>query len=110
MPLMKRGEVWWVGFDPAMGGEVRKPRPAVIISNDSAIRALNLLQVVPLSSKTDKIYPCETVVTAGGRRSKAMADQIATVAKERLPKELGRLTPEELTDVDRVIRLQLGLS
>lgn len=110
MPLMKRGEVWWVGFDPAMGGEVRKTRPAVIISNDSAIRALNLLQVVPLSSKTDKIYPCETVVTPGGRRSKAMADQIATVAKERLPKELGRLTPEELTDVDRVIRLQLGLS
>ena len=101
MPLMKRGEVWWVGFDPAMGGEVRKTRPAVIISNDSAIRALNLLQVVPLSSKTDKIYPCETVVTAGGHHSKAMADQIATVAKERLPKELGRLTPEELTDVER---------
>ena len=110
MPLMKRGEVWWVGFDPAMGGEVRKTRPAVIISNDSAIRALNLLQVVPLSSKTDKIYPCETVVTAGGHHSKAMADQIATVAKERLLKRLGRLRPEELTDVDRVIRLQLGLS
>ena len=106
---MKRGEVWWVNFDPAVGGEVRKTRPAVIISNDSANRALNRVQVVPLSSKTDKLYPCETFVTLEGRNSKAMADQIATVSKERLLTRIGCLAPEELGDVERVVRVQLGL-
>jgi len=47
---MRRGEVWWVDFDPAVGDEIRKRRPAVIVSNDSANRFLNRVQVVPLSS------------------------------------------------------------
>ncbi len=48
---MKRGEVWWVNFDPSVGGEIRKQRPAVIISNYSANRFLNRVQVVPMSSQ-----------------------------------------------------------
>lgn len=107
---MKRGEVWWVNFEPAIGGEIRKTRPAVIVSNDAANRNLNRLQVVPLTSKTDKLYPCEAYVAVGSQMSKAMADQIATVSKQRLRSKISVLTPEHMADVERIIRLQLGLA
>ena len=62
MWLMKRSEVWWVNFDPSVGGEIRKKRPAVIISNDSANKFLNRVQVVPLTGKTGRFYPSEALV------------------------------------------------
>jgi mRNA interferase MazF len=92
------------------GGEVRKTRPAVIVRNEAANQLANRVQVVPPSSKTDKLYPCEARVTADGRESKAMADQIMTVTKERLSKRLGSLSPHEMHSVDIAIRIQLGLA
>jgi mRNA interferase MazF len=60
---MKRGEVWWINFDPSVGGEIRKQRPAVIVSNDAANHFLNRVQIVPLTSGVGKLYPSETYVT-----------------------------------------------
>lgn len=107
--MPKRGEVWWVNFDPAVGGEIRKRRPAVIVSNDAANRHLNRLQVVPLSSRGERIYPSEARVTFQGKAGKAMADQLTTVSKLRLIDCGGSLTPEELAAVERAILIQLGL-
>ena len=107
---MQRGEVWWVNFDPAVGGEIRKQRPAVIISNDTSNRYLNRLQVVPLTSSTDRIYPSEVLVIFNGQESKALADQLATVSKQRLVNRAGSLSAADMGKVERIIKLQLGLS
>lgn len=108
-PSPCRGEVWLVAFDPSVGGEIQKTRPAVVLSNDSANAVLNRVQVVPISSQVERLYPAEAYVSLGGERRKAMADQITTASKRRLQRLLGTLAKDDLDAVARVVRLQLGL-
>ena len=104
-----RGEVWLVAFDPSVGGEIQKTRPALVLSNDTANALLNRVQVVPISSQVDRLYPAEAFITLNGERRKAMADQITTASKLRLVRRLRALSHEDLESVVRAVRLQLGL-
>jgi mRNA interferase MazF len=106
---MKRGDVWWVEFDPSVGSEIRKTRPAVIVSNDAANRNLARVVVVPLTSSTGRQYPGEALVSIGGQQSKAMADQIMTADKARLKSRLARLAKADMLAVEAAILVHLGM-
>ncbi len=106
---MKRGEIWWVNFDPSVGGEIKKKRPAVIVSNNASNKFLNRVQVVPLTRKTDRLYPSEALVIFDGKESKSMADQLATVSKLRLFKRASVLSDEDMLRVGEAIKIQLDI-
>ena len=107
---MQRGEVWWVNFDPSVGGEIQKQGPAVILSNDASNTYHNGDKVVPLSTHVHRLYPSETIVTLNGKAQKAMADQLTTVSKLRLSNRAGRLSAADLAQVERIVKLQLDLN
>jgi len=106
---MDRGDVWWVNFEPSICGEIRKKRPAIIISNNASNKFLNRVQVIPITSNTDRLFPSEAYVTVAGKKGKAMADQLATVSKQRLSKCIGSISDDEMNMVVEAIKTQLDL-
>jgi mRNA interferase MazF len=106
---LKRGEVYWLAFDPSVGGEIQKTRPAVVVSNDAANTALNRALVVPLSSQISRVYPGEALVQLNGETRKAMADQLTTASKQRFRSRLGKLSDEDMERLENSILLQLGM-
>ena len=105
----RRGEVWWVSFDPSLGGAIQKTRPAIILSNDAANTALNRVIVVPITSQVAKVYPGEALVTVNGEQRKAMADQIMTASKQRLKSKLGTLSRADMIAVENAVLMQMGM-
>lgn len=108
--LIERGDVYWVAFDPSLGGEIQKTRPAIVVSNNAANLALNRVQVVPITSKTDRVYPGEALIDIRGEKRKALANQLATASKQRLGSKLGALGSEDMARVEAAIGVQLALS
>lgn len=115
---MRRGDVVWVDLDPARGNEASKRRPAVVVSNDGANRTAEALgrgvvTVVPVTSQTGTVYPFQVLLPPRScgipKASKAQAEQIRSVAVQRIGTVVGRLPSHHLAELDDAIRLHLGL-
>ncbi len=106
---IKRGDVYWVQFDPSVGSEIKKTRPAVVVSADAVNRHLDRFQVVPLSTNTTRLYPGEAIVSIQGSKNKIMGNQITTVSELRIKEFVEQLTGSDLAAVDAALRVQLGL-
>ncbi len=111
--MMNRGDVYLVDFEPSVGAEIRKKRPAMIISCDEANKHLRTVMVIPFSSKTEKVYPFEVLVSKeqSGLNidSKLKIPQIRAVDKARLLKYIETLNDELLSDIEKAIRLHLAM-
>jgi len=114
MIALTRGDVVRVRLDPGEGREIRKTLPAVVLSNNAACRFDSVVQVVPITALPNRrLRPYEARVDSESsglsKPSRAVANQIRTVAKHRIAKRMGRLSPTELEDVNRAVAIQLGL-
>ena len=105
----RRGDVYWVNLDPVIGTEIRKTRPAVVVSNDACNRYGTRVVVLPITSNVDALYPGEANVEVQGKPGRALGDQIRSIDKSRLKARLGRLTADEMSGVDEALAVTLDL-
>ena len=111
---LKRGEVYWVNFEPAQGAEIQKTRPALIVQNDIANRYSPIIIVAAITSQFEEtLYPTEVLIRApeGGLSSDSVVllNQIRSIDKRRLLRRLGALKSETMGRVNRAIQISLGL-
>jgi mRNA interferase MazF len=112
--VARRGDVYLVSFDPTVGAEIRKTRPALIVQNDVANRYSPVTIVAAITSRSDDDgYPTEVLITAGEggltRDSIVLLNQIRSIDATRLRKKLGRLRAETMLRVDRTLAISLAL-
>jgi mRNA interferase MazF len=105
----RRGDVYWVNLDPVVGTEIRKTRPAVIVSNDSCNRHGTRVVVLPITGNVDSLYPGEALVDVSGKPARALGDQIRSIDKARLKAPVGTLSADEMARVDEALVITLGL-
>jgi len=115
---MRRGDVVWVDLEPVRGSEANRRRPAVVVSNDGANQMAQqlgrgVITVVPVTTNTATVFPFQVLLPARrchlARTSKAQAEQVRSVAIERIGAVAGDLPPDLLDDLDAALRLHLGL-
>ena len=107
--LPRRGDVYWVALDPTVGSEIKKTRPAVIISNNSCNMFGSRVVVLPLTSHIDSLYPGEAMVVVDGKPARVLGDQIRSLDKSRLRSRIDTLSQDELASIEEAVRITLAL-
>ena len=110
MKAPRRGDIFWVKLDPAHGTEIRKTRPAVIISNDSCNKHGARVIVLPVTSNVSSLFPGEASIEIQGRPARALGDQMRSLDKSRLGAKIGTLSPSEIAAVEEAVLITLGFS
>lgn len=115
---MRRGDVYWVDLEPTVGSEANKVRPAIVVSNDHANRAvertgLGVVTIVPVTSNVARVLPFQVLIPSGESGlpadSKAQPEQVRSIAAGRFGERSGGLRPSSLAKLDGALRLHLGL-
>ncbi len=111
---IKRGEIYLAALDPVMGREIAKTRPVVVVSNDKNNEFSGTVTILPLTSKNPQtVYPFEVFLSRGNanlpKDSKIKADQIRTLDKSRMIKNIGILDKKDLDAIDKAIKIHLAL-
>jgi len=111
---IKRGGIYLAALDPVVGREIAKTRPVVVVSNDKNNEFSGTITILPITSKNlKKIYPFEVILSKGSgnlpKNSKLKADQIRTLDKSRIVKFIGTLEKQETDQIDKAIKIHLGL-
>lgn len=111
----QRGEIWVVNFDPTVGAEIKKTRPALILQNDIANEHSSITIVAAITSKFDeKLYPTEVLISQGEggleQESVALLNQIRSVDRRRLIKRLGMLRNETMRDIENALKVSISLT
>lgn len=106
---MRRGDIWWTALDPTQGSEIRKTRPAVVITADALNRARRTVVIVPLSTGPEARPPIIVPTPSAGPGAVAVCDQLRAVDKRRLTRAAGRLSASDLGTVDEGVRRVLDL-
>ena len=115
---MLRGDIVWAQFDPVVGSEAAKLRPAVIVSNDDLnVRAMEIgrgiVTAIPLTSRIGRLYPSQVLIPEGATElpllSKAQAEQIRALSSERIAEPIGRMPDGLMAEIDEAIRIHLAL-
>ncbi len=113
MALIRRGEVFLVNFDPTVGAEAKKTRPAVVVSNDINNAHSPIVSISPITSNVTRVYSFEVEIPPGTgglkSRSKVMVNQTRAVDKIRLTRKLGFLPEQMMKDVNRALKLHYDL-
>ena len=113
MALIKRGEVYLVNFDPTVGAEAKKTRPALVVSNDINNFHSPIVSISPITSNVTRVYSFEIGVPPGTGglkvRSKVMINQTRAVDKIRLIKKLGQLPAGLMEEANQALKLHYDL-
>lgn len=113
MVAVRRGDVVLVNLDPTVGVEIKKTRPAIVMSNDAINQYSQLAVIVPLTKNTVRLSPSQTLIPKGTARlsfsSKVVTEQIKAVDKQRIARRLGRLPAGLLAQVERAVKNTLAL-
>jgi mRNA interferase MazF len=106
---IRRGDIWWVNLDPTEGSEIRKDRPAVVLTANALNRARRTVVIVPLSTGPSPRPPIVVPTPSVGPSSVAVCDQLRAVDKGRLSRAFGRLSSADLRTIEDSVRRILGL-
>ena len=106
---IKRGEVYWVNLDPTIGSEIKKTRPALILSNNIQNRVSNRVVILPITFNVEKLFPFEAKITLQNKAAKVLADQIRTVDKSRIRDCISCISTTEMKDIERAVKVTLSL-
>jgi mRNA interferase MazF len=111
---MKRGEIYYADLNPVVGSETAKRRPVLIVSNNANNRAATTVTILPITSNVTRVYPFEVLLNPKDsglpKPSKAQAQQIRTISKRRIERDVvGCISEETMQDIDAAIKLHLNL-